>query len=194
MTGALSGVHAFLGRKDFSSHGGEETVKKKTIVLVALALLAGLVLPSTAAATRSPQLDPRWANAAGVWSWTEGEFIADDLVGDRQYFHGHEHGTWTGTFEGTAFEPFFGYMFGTGRLWAVIMIDFTGTANGVSGEALIRLIVTADPVGNMGGTWKVVRGTGGLRHLRGHGTWVYTGDSADGLTSYADYSGVFRLP
>jgi hypothetical protein len=167
---------------------------KKTTIVIALALLAGLVLPSTVVAANSPQLDPRWVNVTGVWSWTEGEFIPDDLVGDRQYFHGHEHGTWTGTFEGTALEPYFGVLFDSGKLWAVIMIDFTGTVDGVSGEALIRLTVKADLVGNMGGHWKVVRGTGGLRHLRGQGTWIYTGDSADGMTGYADYSGVYRLP
>jgi hypothetical protein len=173
----------------------EETVKKKLLVVVTLVLLAmASALPSTALTAPSPRPAPRYTPVAGEWSWTGGEFIADDIIDGRQYFHGHEHGSWTGTFEGTSHEVYFGVIYPSGYLWAVIFINFTGTVDGVSGGAVIRLSVSAPPNQTMGGRWKVVRGTGGLRGLRGSGTWVYTGDSADLMTSYADYNGVYRLP
>jgi hypothetical protein len=52
----------------------------------------------------------------------------------------------------------------------------------------MKVTVNAPPDVTMGGTWVIVDGSGGLRHLHGFGKWVYVGDIPPG-TSFADYEG-----
>ena len=159
-------------------------------IAVALTLVA---IPAAGATTQR-------ADASGVWSWggNYGDFVFDPgkLVGGNQFFTGHEHGGWTGTFEGTSYEPFTGIIFKSGTLWAIITINFEGTVFGQSGTAVMKLTVNAPPPPvTMGGRWVIVSGSGGLRHLHGFGTWIYVGDIPTGDpdvppdTSYADYDG-----
>jgi Protein of unknown function (DUF3224) len=141
---------------------------------------------AAAAATAAPTPTP----VSGVWSWYGGEFLpAPD--GDTTYFSGYELGRWTGGFEGTSYEPFGGVAYPDGRLWAVITINFKGTVDGVRGKFVMQLTALyplTEGADDEGGMWTIISGTGGLRSLRGVGSWVYT--HSDEQYSYGDYSGV----
>jgi hypothetical protein len=162
---------------------------------LALCIVAVLTLVAIPAADAGTQR----TDASGVWSWGEDygpfSFVPGKLVGGNQFFTGYEYGGWTGTFTGTSYEPFKGIVFKDGTLWAVITINLEGAVFGRRGTAVMKLTVNAPPDVTMDGRWVIVDGSGGLRHLRGCGTWIYAGDipTEDGSepdTSYADYEGM----
>jgi hypothetical protein len=63
-----------------------------------------------------------------------------------------------------------------------------GRVDCARGDMTLQLTVDANSDGTMGGQWAIISGLGGLRHVRGVGTWVFTrgGD----VCGYADYQGV----
>jgi len=156
---------------------------KARLFALALCLAVALTLMAVPAAGAATQ---RTA-ANGVWSWWGGEFVPGNVADGNQFFTGYEYGAWTGTFDGTSYEPFKGVVFKSGTLWAIITINFTGTVLGEHGTAVMKLTVNAPPDVTMGGRWEIVSGSGGLRHLHGFGTWIYVGDAA--TYSYGDYEG-----
>jgi hypothetical protein len=168
---------------------------KAKLFALALCVAVALTLVAIPAASATTQRTP----AHGVWSWGEDygpfSFVPGKTVGGNQFFTGVEYGGWTGTFEGTSYEPFKGIIFKSGTLWAIITINFEGTVFGQNGTAVMKLTVDAPPDVTMGGTWVIVSGSGGLRHLHGFGTWEYEGDIPTGDpdvapdTSYGNYDG-----
>lgn len=166
--------------------------RRSALIICVAAALILVAVPAAGATTQR-------TDASGVWSWGEdyGPFVFDPgkLVDGNQFFTGYEYGGWTGTFEGTSYEPFRGIVFKSGTLWAIITINFAGSVLGQTGTAVMKLTVNAPPDATMGGRWQIVSGTGGLRHLHGFGTWINVGDVPTGDpdvppdTSYGDYEG-----
>lgn len=148
---------------------------------VIVAVLAAILAPAAAANAATP------TTVSGEWSWSGGEFIPTDPVGGDMYFSGYEFGNWTGSFKGRSYEPFAGVSYAEGSMWAIITIDFKGRVDGVLGKMTMQLTVEANAAG-MGGQWAIISGIGGLRHVCGVGTWVFT--HADDVYGYADYQGV----
>lgn len=149
---------------------------------VIVAVLSVMLASAAGASAATPTA------VSGEWSWSGGEFLPADPVGGDMYFSGYEFGKWTGAFRGCSYEPFAGVSYADGSLWAIITIDFKGRVEGARGEMAMQLTVDANADGSMGGQWAIISGTGGLRHLRGVGTWVFT--HGDDVYGYADYQGV----
>jgi hypothetical protein len=149
---------------------------------VIVAVLSATLATAAGASAATPTA------VSGEWSWSGGEFIPTDPVGDDVYFSGYEFGNWTGSFKGRSFEPFAGVAYADGSLWAIITIDFKGRVDGALGKMTMQLTVDANADGTMGGQWAIISGIGGLRHVRGVGTWVFT--HGDDVYGYADYQGV----
>jgi hypothetical protein len=160
------------------------SVKMCVAALVIAVVLTVALAPVAGAKAATPKA------VSGVWSWSGGEFIPTDPVDGNTYFSGYEYGKWTGAFRGCSYEPFAGVAYADESLWAIITIDFRGRVNGVSGEMVMQLTVDANTDGSMGGQWAIISGAGGLRHLRGVGTWVFTHASSDDVYGFADYEGV----
>ena len=167
-------------------------MKKLLVLLVCVVLLCVVAAPAALAA-KPPATAPVLSEASGQWSWDysgAGYGWTAPLLGWSYNFNNQERGVWTGTFTGTSVEPWVFFVDPDNNAWAMITIHFTGTVEGRYGRADIALAVDV-PAGSegMGGQWAVIHGKGGLKHLGGMGTWVWTGDEPDGSRSYADYSG-----
>jgi hypothetical protein len=132
--------------------------------------------------------------AAGAWSWVSVSYAQTPLDGGCILAAGARAGTWTGTFEGSSYDvfemrwtpPFGDTVHGaaSGTLTAV----FTGSVGGRNGTLTMLLTMREpadDPV--ITGTWVIVSGTKGLRHVSGAGTWI----SSD-VDSSATYGGTIR--
>lgn len=152
------------------------------VLAVSIVVVLTAVLAPAAGATTPKAV-------SGVWSWHGGEgFATDPLAGDT-YIYGYELGNWTGAFRGSSYEPYTGVVRGDGSVWAIITVNFKGRVNGAGGKMVMQLNVE-EPVGDgIFGQWAIMSGSGGLRHLRGAGTWVYTHSSSDSVYGYADYKG-----
>ena len=159
---------------------------RRTRLIVAAAVVAVVLLVVLAPVASAA---PRTA-AAGVWTWEGyGEPVVKAHPGGNTILIGTEHGWWTGTFEGASDESFFAVFTPTGGLWAKMMIDFTGSANGVEGGFTMALTVFATPGSEtMNGHWVIQNGSGGLRHLHGNGMWLSRPNQ-----SVADYAGSISL-
>jgi hypothetical protein len=158
------------------------TARGLLLAAVIVAVLAATLAPAAGASAATPTA------VSGEWSWSGGEFIPTDPVGDDVYFSGYEFGNWTGSFKGRSYEPFAGVSHPDNSLWAIITIDFTGRVDCARGGMTMQLTVDANSDGTMGGQWAIISGIGGLRHVRGVGTWVFT--HGDDVYGYADYQGV----
>jgi hypothetical protein len=156
-----------------------------TLAVVIVVALVALLAPAAGATTPT--------SVSGVWSWHGGEGFNTDPLGGDMYIYGYELGNWTGSFQGNSYEPYTGVIRALGTLdqsvWAIITVNFQGKVNGVRGEAVMQLNVEEPATGGIFGEWAIMSGTGGLRHLRGAGTWVYTHSSADEVYGFADYTG-----
>ena len=162
-------------------------MRKRILIVVVLALLASLMcVPVTAVAGESPHHYP----VSGEWSFWGTEMVVDKAVDGNLFFHGSEHGAWAGTFGGTSTDYFFGKISKDGYLWAIITVNFEGCVGEACGQAVFRISVYAPTDAPMYGRWTIVNGSGGLEHLHGMGTWVFTGGDAIG---YADYEGEYWL-
>jgi len=144
-------------------------------------ILAALLAPAAGATT------PR--AVSGVWSWHGGEGSATDPIDGATYIYGYELGNWKGAFRGASYEPYTGVVRADGSVWAIITVNFKGRVKGAGGRMVMQLNVEEPGDGSIFGQWAIMSGSGGLRHLRGAGTWVYTHSSRDGVYGYADYSG-----
>jgi hypothetical protein len=161
---------------------------KIALYVLCVAVLMTVVLVPAAGAS------PDRVAASGQWTWWGGEFVPGKVVAGNQLFSGWENGAWTGTFQGSSYEPFWGISFKDGSMWALITINFEGSVNGRRGSAVMQLTVNAPPADTgvaMNGRWVITSGSGGLRGLQGAGTWVFTG--ANDTNGFADYCGAVWL-
>lgn len=160
------------------------------MLLVTLVLLAlVLVLPGAASARGCT---PQHYAASAIWEVTDVAFDTMKEVGGYTLATGTEYANWTGAFEGSSVEPWKGVFFppfGDGGYLLLITSNFEGSVYATPGEplgtgrALIVITARAAPGGDPSGTWTVARGSEGLRHLCGRGTWeatetglLYTGE------------------
>lgn len=162
-------------------------VRSAPVLLCVVAVLL-LVLASTAgAATKTA--------ASGHWYWNGPEPTTVKYVGDNWFMTGWQYGYWEGTFEGTYTDTFKFVLFKASeeRYWMNIhfAMDFTGSVNGVPGTVEMRL--TCRPQMS-DGSWQVIGGTGGLKHLVGHGTWTFADEEWPGDWAMFDYKGTVWLP
>ena len=141
-------------------------------VLVLTAVLAPAVVAR-------PSNGPSFTPASGTWSWVVNEksVKVTTLPDGNQFLTGYEIGTWTGTFAGSAREPFEAMFIGANGLWATLTINFKGKVKGVSGKMTMMVIAYApnyasnSPVA-MNGSWWIQKGFGRLHDLHGSGTWT----------------------
>lgn len=172
---------------------------KRTFTVVLVLCLTTLVLAIAPAAGARPHrgmalasdeaVAPVPSPVSGVWTiWgIEGPATEPDPAGSV-YIWGHEHGIWSGSFVGTSFEPYTGWVRADGYVWAIITVKFTGKCDGIPGKFTMQLTVEEPPGGDVYGNWAIISGGRGLKDLRGAGTWELTG--GDDVYMYADYSGV----
>ncbi len=96
------------------------------------------------------------------------------LVADgNTFFHHNDAHTLTGTLAGTTSEDvtiIVNLSTGQGTLSGLLF--FTGTANGVSGTAVLQLVGVVK-VPTIQGSFAIISGDGGLANLRGQGTFVF---------------------
>ena len=146
-----------------------------TLVLLALVLIA----PGTASADVAHTSQHHYA-ASGMWGVYQVDFATQTDVGGYLLFTGTEYANWTGTFRGSSVEPFHGVFLTDGGYRLVVTANFKGSVykeNGKrlgTGKAVIEITGIGNPDGTAGGTWTVVSGSGGLKHLHGTGAWVGT--------------------
>ena len=160
------------------------------MLLVTLVLLAlVLVLPGAASARGCT---PQHYAASGIWGVYRVDFDTMKEVGGYTLATGTEYANWTGAFQGSSVEPWKGVFFPPfpdGGYRLLITSNFEGSVYAAPGEllgtgrALIVITARAAPGGAPSGTWTVARGSEGLRHLCGRGTWeatdtglLYTGE------------------
>jgi hypothetical protein len=146
------------------------------LVLVLLALV--LIVPGAASADVAHTSDHH--TASGMWGVYQVDFASQTDVGGYLLFTGTEYADWTGTFRGSSVEPFHGVFLPDGGYRLVVTANFKGSVykeNGKrlgTGKAVIEITGIGNPDGTAGGTWTVVSGSGGLKHLHGTGTWIGT--------------------
>ena len=96
------------------------------------------------------------------------------MVADgNTFFHHNDAHTLTGTLAGTTSEDvtiIVNLSTGQGTLSGLLF--FTGTANGVSGTAVLQLVGVVK-VPTIQGSFAIISGDGGLANLRGQGTFVF---------------------
>lgn len=155
---------------------------------LALAPVAGALPHRGLALAADETAAPAPVPVSGGWKiWgIEGPATEPDPAG-TVYIWGHEHGIWSGSFEGTSYEPYTGWVRADGYVWAIITVKFTGRCNGIPGKFTMQLTVEEPPGGDVYGQWAIISGSRGLRDLRGAGTWLLT--DADDVYVYADYEG-----
>ena len=162
--------------------------RSRLLILCMAVTLALVLAPAAGAAPQEP--------ASGVWTWYSGGFDTARPAADNLVFTGWELGLWTGTFQGSSFEPYKGTVHGKGSLNAEIWAELEGTVGDKSGTLVIKLTVLALPDKVMDGQWVILGGTDGMAKAQGQGGWRYAGDTtvvdADGVewpASFADYWG-----
>ncbi len=96
------------------------------------------------------------------------------MVADgNTFFHHNDAHTLTGTLAGTTSEDVTIIVnLSTGKGTLSGLLFFTGTANGVSGTAVLQLVGVVD-VPSIQGSFIIISGDGGLANLRGQGTFVF---------------------
>jgi len=149
------------------------------MLLVTLVLLAlVLVLPGAASARGCT---PQHYAASGIWGVYQVDFDTMKEVGGYTLATGTEYANWTGAFQGSSVEPWKGVFFPDGGYRLLITSNFKGSVYAAPGEllgtgrALIVITARAASDGVPSGTWTVARGSEGLRHLCGRGTWELAG-------------------
>jgi len=175
---------------------------KGTLVLGLALLLALVLVPAAGAmpywgmqkavqatATATEPAAPTPVPVSGEW-WIWGiEGPATEPSADgTTYIWGHEHGIWSGDFQGASDEPYTGWVRADGYVWAIITVKFKGTYQGMPGKFRMQLTVEEPPGGDVYGQWAIISGKGRLKDLRGAGTWKLTG--GDDIYAYADYEGM----
>jgi hypothetical protein len=96
------------------------------------------------------------------------------MVADgNTFFHHNDVHTLTGTLVGTTSEDVTIVVnLSTGQGTLSGLLFFTGTANGVSGTAVLRLVGVVS-VPTIQGSFAIISGDGGLANLHGQGTFVF---------------------
>ncbi len=131
---------------------------------------------------------------SGAWSWVSVSYAQTPLDDGSILAAGTRAGTWTGTLRGSSYDVFemtWTPPFGDtvhGAAWGTLTAVFTGRVSGRHGT-LTLLFSMREPADDalLSGTWVIVSGTKGLRHVRGSGTWV-----GSGVDSSATYGGTIR--
>lgn len=163
---------------------------KPLLLVVLLAFVLALAIAPAALAKSQP------VAASGDWTWMGGEGGTDrELPSAHLFIKGYEIGQWSGTFTATdTYEPYLGMVLfdpadhdNWYSLRAKLWIHFAEATVAMGGGVLLRgdmtMLVIFDGYDWIeGATWKIHNGTGGLRHLGGQGTlvWTETGMHYDG--------------
>ena len=164
-------------------------VRSALLFLCAVAVVLLVLVPTAGAAQK--------VAASGIWAW--GPDRPGDVptlvrqANDNWFLTGAGWGYFTGTFEGD-YEATYAIVFFQGgkSLLMKHAITFTGSVNGVAGTAEMRF--TCRPQMWLNGNWEVIGGTGGLKHLVGHGSWTFAPEPwPDGWALMA-YTGTVWLP
>ena len=155
-------------------------MKRRVVVFLVTAVLAGLVF--VPAAVAGPPV-----NVSGTWDYPEAVINLDKIAGGNVFISGVEHGFWAGTFDGVSEEVFRAVIHRNGNVWATFTLVFQGMVAGISGTMVMELIglATVDKDGvfrRLEGHWVIKSGTAGLAGLKGEGSWGAWGGM---LTEYA---------
>jgi hypothetical protein len=156
---------------------------KAFAVALCLATILMVVCVPTAFATH-PQ------KAQGTWTWVNTGFDVRAVDGGSQYAVGDEDGTWVGTFTGTSHDEFAGVIPPDQSIGGALTVVFRGRVGHARGTVVMFMTWWA-PISSlfMDGTWEIVYSSGGLKHLRGNGTWVSLVDETNTPISAANYTG-----
>ncbi|MBN1400190.1 MAG: hypothetical protein JXA74_05095 [Anaerolineae bacterium] len=167
-------------------------VKKRSLLLIAVLVVALLTALSVPAYATKPYID-----LGGEWDY-QGEPFFDEKWADGNYFLSFaDCGTWTGGFEGTVCDAGDMVFHSSGSVFAKYTVWFsgevwdesTGTCLG-EGTLEIRFVGKGlDEEVGMQGTWVILDGTGDLATLHGHGTWWGWGSDSVPGTPDLYYSG-----
>lgn len=154
---------------------------------IAVALLSVLMAVALAApAFAAPRGDVMAAE--GEWTWVNTSFREKVHQHGSAFLAGDEMGTWTGTFVGESYDKFIGHVDASGELHGTVWVEFEHVSvNGAQGGLKLRFSWYAHD-SYFGGGWKILGGSGELRHLRGEGQWQWYDDV--GTEGGARYSGV----
>jgi len=140
--------------------------KMRKIIGVSILLLGALLLTPLAQGT-TPIL------ASGTISPIQSLGDVIRVADGYTFFHHNDVHTLTGTLAGTTSEDvtiIVNLSTGQGTLSGLLF--FTGTANGVSGTAVLQLVGGVN-VPTIQGSFTIVSGDGGLANLHGQGTFVF---------------------
>jgi len=159
-------------------------MKRLLLLVVLAAVLAALCMAPTLAIARSEQ-----TSAEGEWTWVNESFREMVHRNGNAFLRGDEAGTWTGTFDGESHDDFIGLVNASGELHGMLLVEFDNVSvNGAVGGLRMRLSWYVNESYSFGGQWKIVSGSGELRHLRGEGQWQWYDDV--GAEGGARYSGI----
>jgi hypothetical protein len=155
---------------------GARVMSKAKCAVLAVAVVVVVTAVLAPAAMARQDNAPTFISASGTWTWVvnENSMKATTMPDGNTFLTGFEIGTWSGTFAGTAYEPFKALVVNAGGLWATLTINFRGEVNGVRGKMRMQVIAyaPADPNQPMNGSWWIEKGCGRLHGLHGAGTWT----------------------
>ncbi len=138
-------------------------MKKKVLLFLVTCALAGLAFVPCAAAAPPEAV-------SGDWAWSS-SYVIPKVAGGNTFLVGAESSTWSGSFSGTSSDVLYVIIHGKGVVTARIIVDFTGTVNGVAGTMTMVITVLIAPDGSEGGNWVIQNASGGLAGLHGEGKW-----------------------
>jgi hypothetical protein len=154
---------------------------KKPFLLVLLVIVLALALAPAVLAKSQP------VAAAGDWTWAGGEGGTDRVLpSGREFIKGYEIGQWSGTFTAAdTYEPYVAMAtlsddpeVGWDTLTAKLWIHFEDAAVDMGGSVLegdmTMLVIFHGDTWLDGATWKIHNGSGGLKHLGGEGSLIWT--------------------
>jgi hypothetical protein len=149
--------------------------KKPLLLVVLLAFVLALAFAPAALAKSQP------VAASGDWTWVGNPDGTDRLLpSGQEFFKGSETGQWTGTFAASdAYEPYVAMFTKLGDLRGKLWINFADATVDMGGGKFLHgdmtmLVVFHAATWEDVATWKIESGTGGLKHLGGQGTLVWT--------------------
>ncbi len=160
---------------------------RKFIVLLSLFVLLVALMPVAPAAAGFP------TNVSGVLNYTPYLTNPDEeprTAGANTFFDTYEDSRWEGSFTGTSYDECVVAIHRSGRWNYRALAYFEGSVYGREGKLTMRLTGSRpDGDSDWHGQWVIINGSGGLKNLRGHGTFDGPGSEGFGEEGAVNYEG-----
>ena len=161
---------------------------RKLLVLLSMFVLLVALMPVAPAAASFP------TNVSGMMHYTPYLTNPDEAPkttpGGNTFFDTYEDSWWEGSFKGTSYDECVVIIHRSGRWTYRATGYFEGSVNGKKGKLTMRLTGSRpDGESDWSGHWVILSGSGGLKNLRGQGTFEGPGSPGFGEEGDISYKG-----